>query len=521
LDRFLLGIDVGTTGVKAALFTREGLLAAVGRAEYPTQFPRPGWAEQDPQDWWRAVCLAIHQVLAEIPGAAARVAAAAVSAQAPTLLALDGNGIPLRPALIWMDRRAEPQAAALKGLFGSDAIERLAGNRSDPFYVAPKLRWFKENEPELFGRTATFAQINGYIGFRLTNAWSLDPVHAALLLLRDWKTGAWLPDMCAACGVEPALFPAIRPGHDRLGEVTADAAAQTGLAVGTPVMVGTVDGAAAALEAGAVEPGLAAEMTGTSTVLLMPNDSAATQAAFIAMPHAISGLSLLLGAMATSGACLRWYRDQFGQPESQAGRETGTDPYDLLTEAAAGVRPGSRGVLFLPYMMGERSPIWNTNARGVLFGLTLSTPREAVVRAILEGTVYALRHNVEVAMQAGVRLQEIRCVGGGARSHLWCQMKADILGLPILVPKTSVGAAFGAGVLAGMGIGWYPDVKGALRAMVAVEKTFEPRSENQRIYQEMYAAFRSLYEHLRGDFDAVASILQEPSPITPPGAAAP
>ena len=505
----MLGIDVGTTGAKAALFNGNGRLTGLGQAEYPTHYPRPGWAEQDPQDWWQAVCLSARQALSVSPDAAGRVVAVAVSSQAPTLLAIDSEGRPVRPALIWMDRRAEAEAEKLKELFGEEVIERLTGNRSDPFYVAPKLLWFRENEPKLFARTARFAQINGYINFRLTGAWSLDPVHAALLLLRDWRTGEWLSELCAACGVAPNQFAPVQPGHQLLGEVHAAAAAETGLRPGTPVMVGTVDGAAAALEAGAVEPGQAAEMTGTSTVLLMPNDTGATRPVFIAMPHAVPGVSLLLGALATSGASLRWFRDQLGLAEVQESQKTGVDVYELLTRAAGQVLAGSRGVLFLPYMMGERSPIWHTNARGVFFGLSLSTPREALIRAVLEGTVFALRHNVEVARQAGVPLDQIRSVGGGARSELWCQLKADILGLPILVPKTSVGAAFGAAILAGMGIGWYADVKSALRGMVEIEKTYEPRIETRELYQELYQLFRTIYDHLRGDFDRAAAIQME------------
>jgi xylulokinase len=501
----LLGVDVGTTGVKSVLFSAEGTCAAMGQVEYPTRHPHPGWAEQDPEDWWRAVCGSIGQALSGAQNASGRVSAIAVSAQAPTLLPLDSEGRPLRPALIWMDRRAEGQAERLKGLLGGENIEGLTGNRCDPFYVAPKLLWYRENEPHLFARTALFAQINGYINYRLTGAWSLDPVHAALLLLRDWKTREWLPQMCGPCGVGPENFPPVLACHTQVGEVTGEAAAATGLAAGTPVMTGTVDGAAAALEAGAVEPGLAAEMTGTSSVLLMVNDSAASLPVFIGMPHALPGLSLLLGALATSGACLKWFRNQFGSPEVQAARDSGVDVYDLLTAKAAQVSEGSHGVVFLPYMMGERSPIWHTQARGVFFGLSLSTPREALIRSILEGTAFALRHNVEVAVTAGVAPSEIRSVGGGARSPVWCQIKADVLGLPIHVPRTSVGAAFGSAVIAGMGAGWYSEVRSMLRGTVEIQRSYFPRPGFRDLYTEQYLLFRRVYDHLRADFDQAAA----------------
>ena len=497
---------MGTTGAKAALFAPDGRLEAVAQAEYPVQYVRPNWVEQHPEDWWQAVCHAIRQALTGVPNGAERIAGLAVSAQAPALIPLDRNSQPLRPALIWMDRRAEAEAVRLNELLGADTIYRITGNRADAFYVAPKLLWYKIHEPELLAQTHVFLQINGYINYRLTNTFSLDNVHAGLLQLRDVATGEWSAALCDICGVQPQQFPEVRPGHHLLGEVTPEAAEATGLRPGTPVMVGTVDGAAAALEAGAAEVGIAAEMTGTSTVLLMPNDGSVSEPAFIALPHAIPGLHLLLGAMVASGASFRWFHDQFGLPEVQASALLGLDPFDLLTQQAAAVKAGSDGVIFLPYMMGERAPIWHTSARGVFFGLSLSTPRAALIRAILEGTAFALRHNVEVAQKAGVTLTEIRSVGGGTRNTLWNQIKADVLGLPIVLPETSVGAPFGDAVLVGMGLGLYPDPIKALREMVRLQARYEPDTENHRRYQAIYPLFRSIYEHLRDDFDHAARI---------------
>ena len=253
-------------------------------------------------------------------------------------------------------------------------------------------------EPEVLKQTWKFVQVNGYINYRLTGRVAMDPAHAVLLQMRNYSTGAWSEALCSACGVEPEQFPEVMEGHKIQGEVTAEAAEASGLRAGTPVMAGTVDSPAAALEAGVAEPGIAVEMTGTSTVVIIPNDRGLTEPALIALPHALPGMHLLLGAMVSSGGCLRWFRDQFGQAENQAATEGGADSYDLLTRQAAGIEPGSGGVIFLPYMMGERSPLWHSNARGVFFGLSLATPRAALVRAILEGTAFALRHNVETAM---------------------------------------------------------------------------------------------------------------------------
>jgi xylulokinase len=271
-------------------------------------------------------------------------------------------------------------------------------------------------------------------------------------------------------------------------------------------MAGTVDSPAAALEVGVVEPGIAAEMTGTSTVIIMPNDRGLTEPSLIALPHALPGIHLLLGAMVASGGCLRWFRDQFGQQEIQAASEGKGDAFDLLTREAAGVEPGSGGLIFLPYMMGERSPLWHTNARGVFFGLSLATPKAALVRSILEGTAFALRHNMEVAMRAGADVREVRSVGGCSRSDVWNQIKADVLGRPLLLPRTSVGSPFGAAVLAGMGVGVFPDVRKSLLEMIQLSRRFEPNPANHERYLRTYQVYRDIYEHLKGDFDHLASI---------------
>ena len=506
MEPLLLGIDVGTSSVKAALLDPRGNLHAAGQAEYPLHHLRPAWVEQDPDDWWRGACQAVKVALAKAPHGAERVLGLAISCQAPTLLALDRSGQPLRPAMIWMDRRAEAEIVQLAEEMGADQIYRITGNRPDAFYVAARLLWLRNHEPEVLRRTWQFVQVNGYINYRLTGQLTLDPSNAVLLQMRDYHKEEWSEALCAACGVEPSQFPRVMAAHNIQGELTRQAAEATGLRAGTPVMAGTVDSAAAALEVGVVEPGIAAEMTGTSTVVIIPNNRGLTEPALIAMPHALPGIHLLLGAMVASGGCLRWFRDQFGQPEVQAAAEGKGDAFDLLTRQAAEVPVGSGGVIFLPYMMGERSPLWHTNARGVFFGLSLATPKAALVRSILEGAAFALRHNMEVALRAGAEVRELRSVGGCSRSDLWNQIKADVLGRPLLLPRTSVGSPFGAAVLAGMGLGIYPDVRKSLLEMVQLGRRFDPIPANHERYTRTYQVFRDIYEHLKGDFDHLASV---------------
>jgi xylulokinase len=506
VEPLLLGIDAGTSSVKAVLLDLSGDLCAISTVEYPLHHLQSGWVEQDPEDWWQATCKAIRESLEKVQRGAERVIGMAVSSQAPTLLPLDSAGRPLRPAMIWMDRRAEAETVHLTEELGADEIYRITGNRPDAFYMAPRLLWLRNHEPEILKQTWKFVQVNGYINYRLTGRLTVDPAHAVLMQMRNFATGEWSEKLCSACGVDPAQLPEIVESHHVQGKVTAKAAEATGLKAGTLVMAGTVDSPAAALEAGVTEPGIAVEMTGTSTVVIIPNDRGITEPALIAMPHALPGIHLLLGAMVSSGGCLRWFRDQFGPTNSQAVNEGFGDAYDQLSQQASEVAPGSGGVIFLPYMMGERSPIWHTNARGVFFGLSLATPKAAIVRAIMEGAAFALRHNVEVAARAGVEVHEMRSVGGCSRSDPWNQIKADVLGMPLLLPRTSVGSPFGAAILAGMGAEVFPDVKKSLQGMVQLSRRFEPNRANHEIYTQRYRVFRDIYEHLKTDFDHAANV---------------
>lgn len=502
----LCGIDVGTTGTKAALYRDNGELVGEGYAEYTVRIPRVGWAEQDPEDWWRATCRAVRATIAEAaPGTAGEIAAVAVSAQAPTMLPLDAHMRPVRPALIWMDRRAEREARDMAERFGQADLFALTGNRPDPFYVAPKILWYHRNELEAARRTRWYAPITGYIGYRFTGTLTMDPVHATLLGLRRWGDGSWITELCDFCSASPEQFPPTVPGHQVVGQVTAAAAAECGMRAGTPVVGGTVDGAAAALEAGALEAGTVAEMTGTSTVLLLPNNERLTSQEFIAMPHAVEGISLLLGAMSATGASLKWFRDELGDAERRAAETEGGDVYELLCETAREAEPGSGGVVFLPYMMGERAPIWDSAARGVFFGLSLSTRRAELLRSVLEGAAFALRHNVEVARRSGITIAEVRTVGGGARSELWSQIKADVLGVPLALPVSSGGAPFGDAVLAGMGAGIIGDPRKFLSEAIGIVRRFRPNEANHEVYLRRYETYRKIYESLRPAFQDALS----------------
>ncbi|MFM9014897.1 MAG: FGGY-family carbohydrate kinase [Candidatus Nanopelagicus sp.] len=490
MQQLLLGVDVGTTATKAVLIDLEGKLVAQGRAEYPTIHLQAGWVEQDAEQWWISFCKASAQAISQISDA--KIIGVAISSQAPTLLAVDNGGRQVRNALIWMDRRAQQQADQLAQKFSN--ISNLTGNRADPYYVAAKIMWLKQNEPENYAKSKFFLQIPGYLNYKLTGKFSLDSAHASLLQLRNADNRNWSTEVLDFIGIDQSKFPPIGLASDLLGEVIQENEAK--IPVGTPVYFGTVDGCSAAVETGVIDPGVVAEMTGTSTVLIMPTDGNNFNDAFVAIDHAIANRQLRLGAMVAAGASVAWLmsnilKDQYSMAE--------------LTQKANTVAPGSEGLIFLPYMMGERSPIWNTNARGVFFGLTLTTTPEMMFRAVLEGTAFALAHNVEIGKLSGIKIDEIRSIGGGSKSELWNQIKADVLGLPIAILKDSSGAAVGDAYLAGVGAGVFSNIKDVINSNVSIENRYLPNKAHHDYYQERYARFRNLYESLKSEFNASAA----------------
>jgi xylulokinase len=508
MSDILLGIDIGTTNAKAALFATTGALLGEAQQEYETAYPKPGWAEQTAGNWWEATAAIVRRLLDVSQVEPKDVVAIAVSSQAPTVLPVDARGEALRPALIWMDRRSEPQCNLLRQTVDVERILALNGNRIDPYFGVPKIAWLVENEPEVVQRTHFFMQANGYVNLKLTGKFTVDRSHASLFQCYDMALGDWSDELCAMLGLPRDKLPPVVSCTDVIGQVGPEAAGATGLLEGTPVVAGMVDGVAAALEAGVVTPGEAVEMTGTSTVLLVCVDKPPRQPDLIALAHALPGTYLLVGALVSTGAALRWFRDELGSAEVQAARSTGRDVFEIISEQAGEVAPGAGGLLFLPYMMGERSPIWNTDARGVLFGLSLATSRAQIIRALMEGAAFGLRHNVDVAEKTGVRIDTLRSVGGGSRSAVWSQIKADLLGRPIAVPAVSLGAPLGDALLAGIGVGLYPDLVSATRLVDQPLTRYQPREAASAHYDRLYPLYRQLYtanERLFGELARVSS----------------
>ncbi|MGE5602250.1 MAG: xylulokinase [Nitrososphaerales archaeon] len=500
----LLGIDAGTTGLKAVLADADGTLLAQASREYATRFPQANWAEQDPEQWWAACCEVAPQVLATAGVSGKDIAAIGVSGQGVGVVPVDADGAVLRPAIIWMDRRSDEQCRALRERVGEKEITRVNGGRIDAFYLAPKWLWVTEHEPEVYRGTAAVLQANGYITFRLTGVRCMDLASGPLTLFFDSARLAYSEHLAGPMGIDLEKMPPLVEGHQVIGQVTREAARATGLAEGTPVVGGAVDGTAAAVEGGLLADGDAVEMTGQSTVMLICASRPYLERELFGLVHGVPGKYLAVGGSTAAGGSLRWWRDTLADVERERGQQMRCDPFQLLTELAAGSPPGANRLVFLPYMFGERSPIWDSDARGVFFGLSLSTTKADMVRAILEGAAYGLRHNVEAAGRAGFAVSSLGCVGGGARSDLWNQIKADVLGRPVRRLRAGTGAPMGDIMMAGVGVGVYRDFAEAMAAVVEVQREYLPNPANRLIYDDLYGVYLRLYPALREQFVELA-----------------
>ncbi len=505
MSKYLLGIDIGTTNVKSVLFNEDGTKITEHSIEYPTYFIKAGWVEQSPEKWWEATVQTITSVVNESKVDGKDIAAIGVSSQAPTLVPIDRDGNVLRNGLIWMDRRSQPETDFLEKEIGSQKVKGITGNRIDPYYLSSKILWYKNNEPKLYKKTYKILQINGYINYRLTGTITTDISHASLMGVFDIKESQWSCKLADLIGYDMDLLPQVYDTTYVIGTVSQKVAKLTGLSSSTAVVCGTVDGSAATLEAGAVDIGDAVEMTGTSTVLNICTDKWRDPGLLFEMYHGLKDRLMICGAMSTTGASLKWYRDYLYRAED-GEKSADISPFELMNKKAERAEAGSGRLIFLPYMAGERSPIWDSYARGVFFGLHLETTREQMIRAILEGSAYGLRHNIDEAKKIGVHIKELRSVGGGSKSDIWLKIKASVLNRPIIVPDTSTGAPFGDAIIAGAGVGIYKNPNQFAKEVTKIKKIIEPNDAWSSVYNEMYEVYINLYKNTKKELYQLANI---------------
>jgi len=489
---FVLGIDVSTTATKAVLIDEAGQVRAIGVSEYDFATPQPLWSEQDPGLWWTAAQVAIRAVLAAPGVGAGDIAAIGLTGQMHGAVLLDQADAVLRPAILWNDQRTGRECELIRQAVGARRLIEITGNDALPGFTAPKLVWVREHEPEVWARLAHVLLPKDYVRLCLTGDHAIDAADGAGTILFDLARRTWSPEVVAALEIDPAWLPPVFEGPSITGVVSVAAAEATGLRPGTPVVAGGGDQAANGVGVGVVAPGTMALSLGTSGVVFAPTDRPIVDplGRVHAFCHALPGRWHFMSVMLSAAGSLRWFRDTLAP-----GVEFGD-----LAGSAADVPAGAAGLLFLPYLSGERSPHPDPLARGAFVGLTLAHDRRHLTRAVLEGVAFGLRDGLDLMRLAGLPAPtQIRASGGGTASPLWRQILADVLDAEIATVNTTEGAAYGAGLLAAVGAGWYRDVDAATSALVRATPTAQPGPDTAR-YAELHAIYRELYPALAPTF---------------------
>jgi xylulokinase len=502
-DELVLGCDVGSQGTNVALYSAGGELVAQVDEPYDVSFPAPSWAEQDPAFWLAALQRAVRRILAERGGGASSVKGVSFGSQLDGVVAVDSNGVPLRPALIWMDRRAEEQARALSERVEPRDFYRMSGANLDSSHGVFKILWIRDEEPELFARATGFHLPGSYVLEQVAGVRAVDFSNGSSFALLDPHERRWSSPLAELCELDEALLPPVRRATEPVGTVTWEFAEATGLSPDTIVAVGCGDEMAATLGAGVYEPGEVCDVVGTAEPVCAASDRPREDETMLVEchPHADPDAWLLENPGFVSGGNLRWFRDHLAPLELESERNGGRDAYDALVSLAAEIPAGAEGLVFLPCMQGAMAPEWNGAARGVFHGLTLAHTRAHLFRAVLEGSAFALRDILEAMRQAGLEVQRLTIVGGGAKGRLWRQIKADATGLPVRVPENVETTATGAAMLAAVAAGLHSSVAEAARVFVRYEpEELQPDPRAREAYEWAYRLYRDVYFALKPVF---------------------
>lgn len=500
--RHLLGIDIGTTGAKTVLFTEHGTSVATAFSPWPMSMPQPAWAEQDPEDWWTGTVASIREVLAASVVDPASITGIGLSGQMHGLVLLDAKQEVLRPSIIWCDQRTGEECAWIDRTIGTDRLVAAISNPVLPGFTAPKLVWVRSHEPDIWERARTILLPKDYVRLRLTGEIAIELSDAAGTALFNVAERRWADDLLGDLGIPRAWLPAVCGSTDVVGGITRSVAEATGLREGTPVVGGGADNACAAVGNGVIHQGLGMVSIGSSGVVLAPSreprvDSGLRVHTF---NHSVPDLWYLMGVTQGAGLSLRWFRDEFGDTERTRAMLEGRDAYDLMADEAAVSPPGSKGVIWLPYMQGERTPHFDPAARAVLFGLSTAHTKADVFRAVLEGVACSLRDCLSIVREQGVTIEQVRLTGGGARSRLWRQIVADVMGVELVITSTDEGPALGAALLAAVGTGIYGTIDEACAATIAIDETVEPIPDHMALYDRTYEVYRDLYPALKASY---------------------
>ena len=495
-EKFILAHDLGTTGNKASLFDQEGKVRASAFSGYPTEYPRPNWVEQNPEDWWQAVCNSTKELLSSAGVNPRSIACITFSGQMMGCVVLDRRARPLRSALIWADTRAQAEADTLISRVGMETAYRITGHRASASYSAAKIMWVRDHQPEIFAQAYKFVHAKDFIVARLTGVFATDYSDASGTNLYDLRTYDWSPEMLSAAGLDCALLPELHPSTDVVGQVLASIAGEVGLAAGTPVVIGGGDGCCAATGAGVVREGSAYNYLGSSSWIAIATKEPIYDPTLrtFTWAHLMRGMYSPCGTMQAAGGSYQWLRDTFCQPEKDTAERLKLSPYEFMNLQAEQSPPGAKGLLFFPYLLGERAPRWNADARGVYFGLNMAHTRADIIRATLEGITLNLKVILDAFTQQGAQIAAMRVIGGGAKGRTWRQIMADIYGIPVQRPALLAEAtSFGAALAGGIGVGLYKDWSLAEQLTPIVDE-IQPNRDLAPLYGRMFDFFNRAYE---------------------------
>jgi xylulokinase len=503
-ENYLLGIDLGTTNVKAIIMDENGNVAAAASRQNVLIIPGTNMVEQDAEIWWKNTT----EILSEITEKAGqdivkRIRAISISSQTVTLLPLDIAGNPLRNAIIWMDSRSTSELQYIIDTIGHKRYSSIIGGQPDTVFLPNKILWYKKNEPALFHKTHQIVQASSYINYKLTEKFTMDIDQASRTQCLDINTLKWSDEISRTIGVDLySLLPQPQPVTEIIGTVTPAAASLTGLISGIPVTAGASDALASMYAMGLSRLGDAGESSGTSSLVFAGhNIASAADLPLVTKPCPVSGMPYIFDApLSTTGAALKWYLDTLGKAEKDFAKEHNLDVYKYLQQLAMEACAGSKGVMFFPYLMGERAPLWNSHARGMFIGLSLDTERKEMIRSVLEGTAFALRHVISTIKEAGAKVDSLRITGGGSKNCVWSQIKASMLNIPVhILDEKSGDVPFGDALIAGQAVGIFTDLTKSMEKLVTVKEVIQPIKEWTHVYDQMYPFYINMYKHLDSD----------------------
>ncbi len=505
---YLIGVDLGTSGTKTVLFAEDGTVAASCTIEYPLYQPQNGWAEQDPLDWWNAVCGTTKAVIAKAGISASEIKGVGLSGQMHGLVMLDKSGNVLRKSIIWCDQRTAKECEEITQKVGAGNLIKITANPALTGFTASKIMWVKNNEPALYEKCAHILLPKDFIRYKLTGEFATEVSDASGMQLLDVPNRKWSDQVLDALEIDKSLLGKVYESPEITGKVTKAASDLTGLAEGTAVVGGAGDNAAAAVGTGTVFDGKAFTTIGTSGVVFAHTSklSIDPKGRVHTFCCAVPGAWHVMGVTQGAGLSLKWFRDNFCHEEMIAAAGMKKDPYFLMDKQAEQIPIGSDRLLYLPYLMGERTPHLDPNCRGVFFGLSAMHTRQHLLRAVMEGVTFSQRDSVEVLREMGVSIKEMLACGGGGSSALWRQMLADVYGCPVKTVVSKEGPALGVAILAGAGTGVYSSVQDGCAAVIKTNPPQNPISQNSEEYEKFYNIYRALYPALKNNFSELAKI---------------